>query len=241
MSSTHRVRGPTAFQREPLSNVTNNGSERSFTPSQLLMQDNLSFGIVDTAKLRDEESKKQMATAPLKVNNQPVELVLVGELTTDGISSKTFEGDGKRTEKLTFGMRFSDPADEEAMHTLTELLDSVVEDIREFEVRPVLRDGVLYLKVKTSRDGGNYAFQSNMKLSPKKDGGELFQFMPVEVRVGVNCYFNVMDDGAGLFFPVRRLDKQNTQKEATTQTESAEAPKSSRGVGARKTAPRPRD
>jgi hypothetical protein len=240
MSSTHRVRGPTAFQREPLSNVTNT-SERSFTPSQLLMQDNLSFGTISAGALREEDSKKQMATAPLKVNGQPAELVLIGELTTDGISSKTFEGDGKRTEKLTFGMRLSDPADEEAMHTMVELLDSVVEDISEFEVRPVLRDGVLYLKVKTSRDGGNYAFQSNMKLSPKKDGGELFQFMPVEVRVGVNCYFNVMDDGAGLFFPVRRLDKANTQKEMSTQTESAEAPKSSRGVGARKNAPRQRD
>jgi hypothetical protein len=224
----HRVRAPgSGFPKDRALPSPPAGTERSFTPAQLVEQSGLTFGHVGTAALREPNAKKEMATAPLKLDGQPVELVLVGELTTDGIAGKTFENEGK--EKLTFGMRLTDPADEEAMTSLIELLEGVPDEgLDQWNVRSVLREGVLYLKVKTSRDGASYAFQSNMKLSPKKDGGELFQFMPVEVRVAVNCYFSAADDGAGLFFPLRRLDKQVTHKETSTQTETGE-PKPPRG------------
>ena len=157
----------------------------------------VSFGKLSVGKLRRPESKRSMTTAPLRIGNEVARIRLAGEKSSDGIKSSDFEAGPKHS----FGLKLSNPADEEALEKLVELLKDVPsdEEFQEWSPRTVLKDGILYIKCKPSRDGSRYQFESNISLTPGVESAELYQFMKVELIATVGCYFNVEDDGCGVY------------------------------------------
>lgn len=169
--------------------------------------DQVAFSPQNLARIRDE-GKKRLAISQLYVGRYTPTLLLRGELTTDGI---TFHQHEEYGDKYSFGIRLEDPQDAEALNHLVERLDEAVTEDHEgveWDTKlPFRAEGdVLYLKCKTNPAQTAFAFQSNLKLHPKKPNPEIYQYMPVEVEVLVGAYFGLEDNTRGIYFTVRRID-----------------------------------
>lgn len=170
-------------------------------------------------KLDEIPEDRPVALTSLKSGKQPVLLLLKGVMTTDGITFLS----GEYGDKHSIGIRLDDPQDESGLAALTEKLDAVDPecDWSGWQTREVFKNGVVYLKCRTTKDGKAFTFDSNVKLVPKKPNPTLMREMPVEVQVEASAYFGLEDTTRGISFRIRNLQ---FLKEAATTTNEEEVP-----------------
>lgn len=212
-------------------------------PRTLSSRNDVSFQKVDLTNVRDaynsyledsgnETGKKPrtLSVSPLKIGKFPVQMLLRGTLTTNGITQSSHEEYG---DKSSFGLEL-ESEDAEGLLWLCEQISGAVQGDAEdvtWHVRNPFRNDVLYLKVKTNAKNTEYTFKSNLKLSPKKPHPDVVRYMNVEVVTEVGAYFSVDDNMCGLFFTPKQVDfykppelMDTEEAEATQMEESTVLP-----------------
>jgi hypothetical protein len=190
-------------------------------PRTLPTRQDVAFAKVDVLSVRDAynsyledleggaqpnlKKPRTLCVTPLKIGKFPVQVLLRGTLTTNGIVHSSHEEYG---DKNSFGLEL-DSEDVQGIMWLLEQISSAVdmdaEDIK-WHVRTPFRSDVLYLKVKTNAKNTEYTFKSNMKLNPKKPHPDLVRYMNVEAPSEVGAYFSVDDNMCGLFFTPKEVN-----------------------------------
>lgn len=210
-------------------------------PRTLPSRSDVSFQKVDLTNVRDaynsyledsggnETGKKPrtLSVSPLKIGKFPVQMLLRGTLTTNGITQSSHEEYG---DKSSFGLEL-ESEDAEGLLWLCEQISGAVQGDAEdvtWHVRNPFRNDVLYLKVKSNAKNTEYTFKSNLKLSPKKPHPDVVRYMNVEVVTEVGAYFSVDDNMCGLFFTPKQVDfykppeLMDTEESEATQTEESQ-------------------
>lgn len=210
----------------------------ALTPSELRSkEDAISFGVVSLTAPRakfeadpDSPKARSMVNSSMKMNRQPVKMLLKGELVTQNISLQQHEDFG---DKYSFGLKLDSIEDEEAIEGICALLPGAIQDDAEdhdFDVRSPFKDGILYLKCKVNGEHTKFMFETNIKgLTPKKlPCADLTQYMPIKVEVTVGAYYNLRDDFCGLYFTITRLNRdidESPQEEMATSSPREIPPK----------------
>lgn len=156
------------------------------------------FNFVEKQDLFDSDPKKFMTSTPLRFQGQSIKLTLKGEVVTDGVNVAAFD---KNVHSL--GLALSDQDDLEALQTdsFTQVFTDFPED---WEVKDLLKNGVLYLKLK-SKDG-QYRFKSDIKMDPENPKKiSLTRKDVVEVKVEMQAYINFKDHFGGYFLDVLEM------------------------------------
>ena len=155
------------------------------------------FNYVEKKEQFDKDDKKFMTTTALRYEGQSVKVLLKGEIVTNGINVASFDQNVH-----SLGLSLSDPEDLENLQELTKPFSHIFTDFPEdWEVKDLLRNDVLYLKLKTK--DGKYRFKSDIKMdpeNPKKVG--IARSDTVEVKVEVQAYINFKQQSGGFFLDV---------------------------------------
>lgn len=148
----------------------------------------------------ESDSDKFLHLASTKYKNKVFKLVLDGEITTNGINVADFPGNPH-----SLGFRFTNDDDQAAMESLGNLLSDLDVDDK-WDVKDLIKNDVIYLKLKLSKDKSKYAFSSDVKLDPKKPHDSPFhRNQQVEVSVNLNAYFNFKDKMMGLSLQILNI------------------------------------
>lgn len=179
---------------------------QALRPADFVHHEELTFNPVNMEKLR--EKGRDLAISNLKIRRYPVQALLKGTMTTEGINHQTHDLYGDRH---TFGLQLEEQEDADALRTLSDSIASKVikpyisQDDEDYTIAEVLKDEVLYLKCKTNKDGTKFLFTSNYKLRPGKPNPEVKRYMHVECIAEVAAYINPEELKAGLFFTIKEL------------------------------------
>jgi hypothetical protein len=168
-----------------------------FTPSDLT-NETLTISL-DVEKAKDKyskDSKKFITVAPYKVQEKSFKLVLHGEVSTNGIASYDWEQGKKKVTTYSIGIRFDDEDDLSAFNSINEILSKTIGD--DYEVLQVIKDEILYLKLKLSNDKKSFkGIRSNIKLDPKRTD-DIPRGQKVIVYCDLGCYINFDNSKAGV-------------------------------------------
>lgn len=156
------------------------------------------------AEAKYQESGKNFITmGKFRMKKSAFKIVMVGELSTDGINCSTF-GEGKGA-KTSYSLGFI-PQEEDviAIEKFASLVDELCPD--DYDSSPIMKDEIMYLKLKT-KDGKRFNFYSNIKLEPKKyQEAPLYNGQQVKVTAEISAWFNFEDKKAGLTLAISKLE-----------------------------------
>lgn len=159
------------------------------------------FNFVDKQDQFEKDDKKFMTSTPLRYEGQSVKLTLKGEVVTDGVNVAAFD---KQVHSL--GITLSDNEDlEQLKDVATAMFTQVFTDFpTEWEVKDIVKNDVLYLKLKTK--DGQYRFKADVKMDPENPKKcNLSRKDVVEVKVEMQAYINFKDKFGGYFFDVLEI------------------------------------
>lgn len=149
----------------------------------------------------DSDDSKFLHVASTKYKSKVFKLILKGEITTNGINVADFPGNPH-----SVGFRFTNDEDSANLESLTDLLRDLNEADDNWDVKDLLKNDVIYLKLKLSKDKTKYAFSSDIKLDPKKPhDSPLHRHQQVEVSANLNAYFNFKDKMMGLSLQILNI------------------------------------
>lgn len=156
---------------------------------------------VDLAQAAYEsDNDRFLHLASTKYKNKVFKLILKGEITTNGINVADFPGNPH-----SLGFRFTN--DEDQVHF--ENLQTVLADLNlddNWDLKDTIKNDVLYLKLKLSKDKSKYAFSSDVRLDPKKPHeSPLHRHQQIEVSANLNAYFNFKEKMMGLSLQILNL------------------------------------
>jgi hypothetical protein len=140
-----------------------------------------------------EDDAKAFAAVELRSNKKSFKLVLVGELTTEGIHTNDYGH--------SIGIVLEDAQDAKMLEELSNLFALTMTEVpKDFEIKPVLRNGTLYLKMKEKN--GKYVANCDISINPKNPKKGLERGQPVHVEVDIKAYLNFKSKIAGFYFPI---------------------------------------
>lgn len=159
------------------------------------------FDIKEKVELFKKDPKKFLAFAPIryilpdgeKASCTGLNVFFSGHITTHGIFKSRMFGDQPPTLGLSFD---SSPSGADVFfHLETELALT----LPGYKVTSVLKNGGVYLKLKTKKDADEFDFDCDIPISPSliKEAG-LVKDQAINVAVEVFTYYNVKDKTCGL-------------------------------------------
>lgn len=167
----------------------------------------------------NKDPKKSIHIIRIKSEMKPMKLVLLGEITSDGIVVSNEYG----THSL--GFKFSDEQDLEAIEQFNILFEQFNFN-DEWTGKDIVKNDTLWIKMKYPKDKSSYKFKSNVKLNPKKPADSPFrQFNPVELLVELLGYINLEDKIYGLsisLLELKSLDEISTPPPKKAKIQSSE-------------------
>lgn len=138
--------------------------------------------------------KKRIRIFNLKFSKSIFKVTLSGEVTTNGIAVNSWDG-GAST--YSIGLRFTDSNDYQNFEKIIDFLISNLND--SWDLTNVIKDEIIYLKLKPSNDKKTFGVKSNVKLDPKKPNEcAITQGQGVTVVAELGVYLNMEDSKAGV-------------------------------------------
>lgn len=145
-----------------------------------------------------KDPKKSIHIIRVKQEKRPLKLVLIGEVSSDGIVVSSEYG----THSL--GFKFSDDEDLETIEQFNVLFEQYNFD-DSWTAKDFIKNETLWIKLKYPKDKSSYKFTSNVKLNPKKPADSPFRaYHPVELLVELLAYINLEDKMYG--FSINLID-----------------------------------
>lgn len=149
---------------------------------------------------QEQGAKKKIGMAKFKTDGKSTSLVLNGEVCTNGICVNEFSN-GK---VYSIGFKFNDDEHVNYFNELNNSLETFATD--DYTCTNVLKDDVLYLKLKLSNDKKSFLAKSNKKIDPKKPADFPASGDEVVVVADLSCYFNFEDKKCGLLLNVKSFE-----------------------------------
>lgn len=165
-----------------------------FKPSAITNEQVLTIVGVDMAKATakfEKDDKQLLQMGKFKLDSKSFKLSLDGELTTNGIAENKWTNPttAKTTTTFSIGIALSDEDLEFFENQVNFLGSFVAAENEEYELTPLVKNDVIYLKVK---DKKVFNAMANVK------GDTLFHGQKVNVLVEFKFYINLKDLKAGL-------------------------------------------
>ena len=172
-----------------------------FTPSELVQQNALTFQTEPSKSITGRrEGQSPILMCPLRLAKQPFQLVLKGQMTTNGIIINN------QFNTHSFAFKFDTLEDALALESLTTLFEDTPELV-EYEFKHLLKNDQMWIKCKFNRDKSSYNFQTNFKFNPKKPGdAPLYSFTDVVLTTELTTYVNVEDRIYGFSINLRKME-----------------------------------
>lgn len=136
----------------------------------------------------------------IKDGKKPLRILLNGELSTDGINSKTFENGVS----YTFGLKLAEDEDADALNSI--ITDVIALD--GYETTPLVQgDNRMYVKLQLDKTKKKFNAKINIKTDIKKlDDLDLYRGQNVAVHAEVGAWYNPSDKKAGIFIKTTKVD-----------------------------------
>ena len=151
-------------------------------------------------------TQKTYFVANFKQGKRPVKVALVGDLATEGINSKVFDGQAV----YSFGLKLVDDDDITALQAFTTQVEEELKSkgYDDWTVSsPLTDDDRLFLKLQYSNDKKKFTVKSNLKLDVKKlDDLDLYRDQGVVAEAEVGSWYNFTAKKAGVFLKVTKVD-----------------------------------
>jgi len=142
----------------------------------------------------EDPAKKRIRIFNMKYSSTIFRVALVGVVATSGIAVNEWESGGTT---YSIGIRFADSKDYELFERISAFFAAKLDD--SWDLTNTIRDEVLYLKLKPSKDKKTFGVKSNIKLDPKKPNEcAVTQGQGVEVIVELGVYLNMEGLKAGV-------------------------------------------
>lgn len=159
--------------------------------------------LVNDLKLETLENSSGIVYSNIKDGKKPLRVLLKGELSTNGITSKDF----KNGTSYSFGLKLEDSED-------TAALNSIVEEIGKFSglgTKPIVEDDDrMFIKLQYDEKKKRFATKSNIKLDVKKlDDLDLYRGQGIEVYAEIGAWYNKNDEKdvkAGIIIRVTKVE-----------------------------------
>ena len=163
------------------------------------IQPHTTFNFLEQQEIYEKDNKKYLTATPLRYQGQSIKLTLKGEVVTAGVNVAAFD---KNVHSL--GLSLTDQEDVDALQITESFLQTFTDFPEDWDVKDLLKNNVLYLKLK-SRDG-EYRFKSDIKMDPENPKkNTLARKDVVEVKVEMQAYINFKDHFGGYFFDVLEI------------------------------------
>jgi hypothetical protein len=159
--------------------------------------------LVNDLNLETLETSTKLIYSNIKDGKKPLRVLLKGELTTNGITSKDFNN----STVYSFGLKLSNSEDSEAMNSIIENVGK----LSGLETKPMVdEDDRMFIKLQYDDKKKKFAAKSNIKLDAKKlDDLDLYRGQNVEVYAEIGAWYNKNDEKdvkAGIIIRVTKLE-----------------------------------
>ena len=153
----------------------------------------------------EQKGKSFIQMADFITADDTFELELNGKTSTEGINEAKF-GTGK-ARKIAYSLGLI-PDSSDDVEGLDLLKAKVVASLPEgWEYSEIFKEEVIYLKLKTTKDGKRFTNHSNVKIDPKKvTSAPLSRGQTVVATVEPKAWYNLADKKAGISFNVINLE-----------------------------------
>jgi hypothetical protein len=147
---------------------------------------------------------KKIVVGKFKYEGKIVDVLIKGEVTTNGISSNKF---GTKA-VYSIGVRVDDVETDLALDqlrlTITEKFP--LEQVNDFSYSPILKDEIIYFKLKPSANNREFVVKSNKKLDMKKLTDYPSNGTICEVTAQIQGWINLEDKKYGLMFILKSIN-----------------------------------
>ncbi len=166
------------------------------------------FSLSDKELIFQQDNKKFLAFAPIRFQDkgelfEQLSLVLDGVITTQGIFKSTkFE-----TQPPSLGIDLGQlPNGADASDIFTRMEAQLAKDTPGYRVTSVVKNGGMFLKLKTKKDADEFDFDCDIPISPSliKEAG-LVKDQIIKIAVEIFTYYNVKDKTCGLVLKVLEI------------------------------------
>lgn len=144
--------------------------------------------------------KKALGVAKFKLDGSQTTLLLEGTICTNGICVNEFSN-GK---VYSIGLTLNNDEEYAAFNRMEDYLAGFAGG--NFSLTNVVKDEVIYLKLRLANDKKSFLVKSNQKLDPRKAADFPMSGQEVKVTVDLNAYFNFADEKTGLVLGLKELD-----------------------------------
>lgn len=166
--------------------------------------ENLNLKDYDYDKCVEEfakNEKKLIRVFHYTVNKSNFQISMDGEVVTNGVSVTTWDNGNT---SYSLGVKFTNEVVYEKLETL--LLDAVAKVPTDWDVTPIIKEEILYIKLKPKNDKKTFALKSNIKLEIKKiHEADITRGQEVKATFSVAMYFNMKQKKAGVVLTVTEL------------------------------------
>lgn len=145
-------------------------------------------------------SKRKIGIAKFKTDGRATIVSLKGQICTNGICVNEFSN-GK---VYSLGFRFETDDELENFNKFNEKLVDFVD--QDYSCLNIVKDEVLYLKLKLKNDKKGFLVESNKKLDPKKPSDFPQSGDEVVVKAEVSAFFNFEDKKCGVLLNLKSFD-----------------------------------
>ena len=164
----------------------------------------LDFDYDKIAKKYETKPEKFLYVVDWKQEKSRLQIIINGELSTNGIAVNEFLNNGKKVANYSLGIRLEDAAIE-SIQLLNVKLASYFPP--NFEFTDSLKDDIIYLKLKPQPDRKSFGVISNVKLDPKKIGETpISAGTTVSITCDVSAYVNLNDYKAGIVYKIAEIN-----------------------------------
>ena len=138
--------------------------------------------------------KKGLKIYPITIDKKILIESILAEVTTNGISSNTWENGGTT---YSLGIRL---IDEEHYAHIDALVQKLAEKLpEEFEVTSPVKDEIIYLKLKLKKDGKTFLTKTNIKLTAAKyQEADITRTQEVQAKLEFFSYVDISNQRAGI-------------------------------------------
>lgn len=149
-----------------------------------------------------KNAMKKIAVGKFKQEGKLLDVVIKGEVSTNGISSNKF---GVKT-VYSIGVRIDDPKIELVLDQLRLNVSEIFSENDEYVYNPILKDDIIYFKLKPSTNNREFLVKSNKKLAMNKLADYPANGTICEVTAQIQGYLNLEDLKYGLMFIVKAIN-----------------------------------
>lgn len=162
-----------------------------------------------------ETKRSTLVVGPVKIGRKPLMFKIAGELMSDGIMTTSFSGGGDEAHSIQFWPE--DTADANNLLELEELIRDVKGVDDSWEIRPLIKNDMLNLKLKFDKEKTSYKFLNNFKANPAKPKNcNLMRGQALEAYVSAGAYFSIEDHKCGIYLTLQKLELVNPAPKDST-------------------------